>query len=138
VQFLNIVPQLRTTDLAQSIRFYTEKLGFTLEFTYDDFYAGVRAGRQLVHLKLVDETDPSIEFVHNGEHFHLYVEVDDVSMAVERILAAGARLERNVHDTAWQTREFVVRDDQGHTIYFGQAIEQTAAVQPGATPDQRA
>ena len=27
-----IVPQLRTTDMASSIRFYTEKLGFSVEF----------------------------------------------------------------------------------------------------------
>lgn len=122
MQFLNIVPQLRTTDLAQSIRFYTEKLGFTLEFTYDDFYAGVRAGGQVVHLKLVDESDPSIEFVHLGEHFHLYVEVDDVSAAAERMLAAGVHIERKVHETPWRTRELVVKDDQGHTIYIGQSL----------------
>lgn len=123
MQVLNIVPQLRTTDLAQSIRFYTEKLGFTLEFTYDDFYAGVRAGGQVVHLKLVDESDPSIEFVHLGEHFHLYVEVDDVSAAAEHMLAAGVHIERKVHETPWRTRELVVKDDQGHTIYIGQRLE---------------
>jgi catechol 2,3-dioxygenase-like lactoylglutathione lyase family enzyme len=40
----SIVPQLRTTDLASSIRFYTEKLGFTVAFKYEDFYAGLRVG----------------------------------------------------------------------------------------------
>ena len=53
-----IVPQLRTTDIASSIRFYTEKLGFSVDFNYQDFYVGIRAGNQLVHLKLVDEKDP--------------------------------------------------------------------------------
>src|SRR4030095_3259610 len=48
-----VIPQLRTTDLAGSIRFYTEKVGFTLELQYEDFYAGIRAGSQLFHLKLV-------------------------------------------------------------------------------------
>jgi len=32
------IPQLRTTDLAGSIRFYTTKVGLTLEFQYEDFY----------------------------------------------------------------------------------------------------
>ena len=27
----HVIPQLRTTDLAASIRFYTEQLGFTLD-----------------------------------------------------------------------------------------------------------
>jgi catechol 2,3-dioxygenase-like lactoylglutathione lyase family enzyme len=31
------IPQLRTTDLDQSIRFYTEGLGLALEFRYEDF-----------------------------------------------------------------------------------------------------
>lgn len=127
MRFLNIVPQLRTKDLAQSIRFYTEKLGFTLEFTYDDFYAAVRAGGQVVHLKLVDEADPSIEFVHLGEHFHLYVEVDDVSAAAARLLDAGVHIERNIEETPWRTRELVVKDDQGHTIYIGQNVGQASA-----------
>ena len=35
-----VIPQLRTTDLRSSIDFYTTKLGFQLEFQYEDFYAG--------------------------------------------------------------------------------------------------
>src|SRR5260370_39446631 len=46
-----IVPQLRTTDMASSIRFYTEKLGVSVEFTYGDFYTGIRAASQIIHLK---------------------------------------------------------------------------------------
>jgi hypothetical protein len=30
------------------------------------------------------------------------------------------RLVREVHDTPWNTREFVIKDDQGHTLYFGE------------------
>jgi catechol 2,3-dioxygenase-like lactoylglutathione lyase family enzyme len=73
------IPQLRTTDLAASIHFYTTKLGLQLEFRHQDFYAGIRAGNQVFHLKLVDETDPSIAFVEEGEHFHLYLETDDIA-----------------------------------------------------------
>ena len=67
------IAQLRTTNLAESIRFYTTKVGLTLEFQYQDFYAGIRAGSQLFHLKLSHEKDPSIEFVDEGDHFHLPV-----------------------------------------------------------------
>ena len=34
----SVIAQLRTTDLAESIRFYTTKVGLTLEFQYQDFY----------------------------------------------------------------------------------------------------
>jgi len=118
------IPQLRTTNLAESVRFYTTTVGLTLEFQYQDFYAGIRAGRQLFHLKLVDEKDPSIEFVDHGEHFHLYLEIDDAAAAAEALKKKGVRLVKDVHETPWGTREFAVKDDQGHTLYFGQRQEE--------------
>jgi catechol 2,3-dioxygenase-like lactoylglutathione lyase family enzyme len=121
VQIVNVIAQLRTTDLAASIRFYTTQLGFTLEFQYEDFYAGVRTGGHAIHLKLVDNADPSIAYVDRDEHFHLYFETDDVVAAADRLRRTGVRLEREVHETPWGTREFVIKDDQGHILYFGQA-----------------
>jgi|SRR5690349_2197053 len=112
--------QLRTTNLAESIRFYTTKVGLSLEFQYEDFYAGIRAGNQLFHLKLSDQKDPSIEFVDKGEHFHLYLETDDAPAAAAALKSNGVPLIKDVHETAWGTREFVVKDDQGHTLYFGE------------------
>jgi catechol 2,3-dioxygenase-like lactoylglutathione lyase family enzyme len=114
------IAQLRTTNLVESIRFYTATLGLTLEFQYQDFYAGIRAGSQLFHLKLVAEKDPSIDFVDKGEHFHLYLETDDATAAAAVLKGRGVRLTKDLHDTAWGTREFVVKDDQGHTLYIGE------------------
>lgn len=115
-----VIPQLRTTDLAESIRFYTQTLGMALAFRHQDFYAGIRAGEQVFHLKLVDTPDPSIAMVERGEHFHLYFETDDVEVAARALREKGVGLVTDVHDTPWGTREFVIRDDQGHTLYFGE------------------
>ena len=117
-----IIPQLRTTDLAESIRFYTEKLGFTVEFRYEDFYAGIRASDQFFHLKLVDETDPSIQFVDDGDHFHLYFEIDGVAALAKQLKELDVSFVKDVQDTPWGTREFVIHDDQGHTLYFGEPV----------------
>ena len=84
--------------------------------------AGIRAGRDLFHLKLVDEKDPSIDFVDSGEHFHLYLETDDAAAAADTLTRNGVRLVKDVHETAWGTREFAIKDDQGHTLYFGQSL----------------
>ena len=116
------IPQLRTTDLDASIRFYTEALGLRLEFRYEDFYAGIRAGGQVFHLKLVDAPDPSIAFVDEGGHFHLYLETDDARAAADMVTSRDVPLVTGVHDTSWGTREFAIKDDQGHTIYFGQHL----------------
>ena len=115
-----VVPQLRTTNLAASIHFYTTKLGLTLAFQYEDFYAGIRANGQLFHLKLVDHKDPSIEFVDKGDHFHLYFEVTDLAKTAAFLKSRGVDLVKDVHETPWGTREVVIKDDQGHTLYFGE------------------
>ena len=121
MQITSVIAQLRTTDLHESIRFYTEKIGLALEFQYEDFYAGIRAGTQIFHVKLVDVKDPSIKFVDDGEHFHLYFGTDDIAALAETLERRGVRLVRDVHVTPWGTKELVVKDNQGHTLYFGQS-----------------
>jgi catechol 2,3-dioxygenase-like lactoylglutathione lyase family enzyme len=120
MQISGVVPQLRTTDLGASIEFYTTKLGFSLEFRYDDFYAGVRCGSYMLHLKLIDDPDPSIAFVDANEHFHLYLDTPDVDGAAEELKRRGVILVRDVHRTDWGTRECIIKDNAGHTLYIGQ------------------
>jgi catechol 2,3-dioxygenase-like lactoylglutathione lyase family enzyme len=120
MQIARITPQLRTTNLAAAIDFYTTKLGFTLEFEYGGFYAGVRSGPYLVHLKLSDVPDPSIAFVEEEQHLHLYLETPDVDAVAAELKRQGVALVRDVHETAWYTRECIVKDQDGHTLYFGQ------------------
>ena len=117
---LGVVPQIRSTNLDESIDFYVSRLGFTLEFRYSDFYAGIRVGTQSFHLKLVDSKDPSIDFVSEGDHLHLYFQVDDVDAEAERLRRNGVTLRSGVADTEWGTREFRVDDNQGHSLCFGQ------------------
>jgi len=114
----SLTPQLRTTDLAASIRFYTETLGFDLAFTYQDFYAGICAGSYAFHLKLVDAPDPGIAFVRDGGHVGLYIEVDDVRAAAEELRHKGVRLLREPFETPYGTREILLEDDQGHSLYL--------------------
>lgn len=120
--FTAIITQLRTTDLDSSIRFYTEKVGLTLTFRFEDFYAGISAGDHVFHLKRVDEPDPSIAYVEAGDHFHLYLQTSDLAAVAERLAAGGVPLRQPPCDTEWQTRELVFEDDQGHLIYVGQPL----------------
>jgi catechol 2,3-dioxygenase-like lactoylglutathione lyase family enzyme len=122
-----VIAQLRTKDLAASVRFYTERLGFVLAFQYEDFYAGIRVGSQAFHLKQVDAPDPSITYVEEEGHFHLYFTTDDIAATAQTLKDNGVPFVEDVHDTAWQTREFVIRDDQGHTLYFSQALPAAAS-----------
>jgi uncharacterized glyoxalase superfamily protein PhnB len=118
---MRVVPQLRTTNLDATIDFYVSRLGATLEFRYSDFYAGLRLGDSHVHLKRVDTADPSIDFVREGNHLHLYIEVDDLDAMAATLTGRGVEFVMAPHGTAWGTRELAIRDDQGHTLYFSRS-----------------
>jgi uncharacterized glyoxalase superfamily protein PhnB len=60
--------------------------------------------------------------VDKGEHFHLYLTTDDLTALAAQLKANGVELEKDVHTTDWNTKEIVIRDDQGHTLYFGEAL----------------
>src|SRR3974390_3615966 len=46
-----IAPVFRVTDLSRSLAFYRDQLGFTVEFVYEGFYAGVCRDNCRIHLK---------------------------------------------------------------------------------------
>lgn len=114
-----IIAQLRTTDLEESIEFYTKKLGCALDFRYQDFYAGIRYDDEIFHLKLVDQGDPDIGLIEQNEHFHLYFDVDDVVAVADQFRKRDVFFVMDIRATPWGAKEFAVRDNQGHILYFG-------------------
>ncbi len=115
-----VITQIRTTDLEGSIDFYISKLGFELEFRYQDFYAGIKAGDQVFHLKLVDEKDPSIDFVSKGDHLHLYFPTNDLESKAKQLEQNGVLFHKGISENPYGTRDFAVKDNQGHILYFAQ------------------
>ena len=126
MEITELVPQLRTTDLERAIHFYTKQLGFVLRFRYQDFYAGVSHGDRMVHLKLVGDADPGIDFVRSGRHLHLYFGVRDINAAFRHVREAGVTIIEGISDRPWGTTEFVIEDPDGHTLYFGGAPAEEA------------
>ncbi len=116
-----VASQLRTTNLEESIRFYVEQLGFALAFRYSDFYAGITMCDFALHLKLVDEPDPSIPTVREAGHFHLYIEVVGARAYAKTLQTRDVRLLSEPHDTDYSRQEFSLEDNQGHTLYFAEA-----------------
>jgi len=119
---VSAIAQLRTTDLPRTLRFYTEVVGLRPAFTYEDFYAGLWAGEQLLHLKRADAPDPGLDALAEAGHLHLYLDTPDARALAASIEAKGVALFRSVHDTPWGRREFWLRDDHGHILCFGEAI----------------
>lgn len=122
-----ITLQLRTIDLAASIRFPGGTLGFTVDGVYEDSYAGVRVGSHAIHLKRVDAAEPSIAYVEEGGYLHLDLETTGVAEFADRLKRKDVAIAKGMHETPWSAGEFsagefVVLDDQGHTCRSGEAV----------------
>ena len=115
-----LAPQFLTQDLKSAISFYTGQLGFHEVFQFDGFYAAVARDGITIHLKHSDEPDPSRAFKRRHEHLDVYITTDDVDSICTELLERGVALLQPIHDTEWNTREFVVEDRDGYLLYFGQ------------------
>ena len=114
-----VTPQIRTTNLEESIQFYTATLGFDLAFQVEDFYAGIRVtDSHMIHLKLVDDPDPSISVVQAGYHLHLAFTVEDVHALAAALKGKGVTVHKDLSETPWGFTDFYILDPQGHVLCF--------------------
>mgnify|MGYP003662773103 FL=1 len=110
-----IITQLRFTDLEAALDFYTRQLGFELAFCYEDFYAGVSIGEQMLHLKRVDEPDPNINWVRENTHLHVTLMTQDLEAWRKTLVSKGLGVSA-IKNQPWG-RECVITDPGGHTLY---------------------
>ena len=115
----DVLPILDVRDVEAALRFYVERLGFQLDFRYEEDpnnYAGVRRGGVSLHMQWQHEDNFS-----NGKAGNLRVRiiVDDPDALFEEYRAAGALDEGSrVRATPWGTREFGLRDPDGNSLTF--------------------
>ncbi len=119
------------TDIQKSLRFYTDIIGFKVEYSRpeDKFYFLSLEGSQL----MVEETNDNWwtgELEHPfGRGINFQIEVSDVSTLVERLDEAGIALFRPLkeswyrgEDTEFGQIEFLVQDPDGYLLRFIQDI----------------
>ncbi len=114
--FESVSPVLPVTDVERSIAHYTEKLGFALDFTWEEppTYGSVQRDGFAIHLARRGDGQ-SIQRVC------LYICVDDVDGYFESCRAAGVRILHEVADQPYGMREFDIEDPDGHVLCFGQS-----------------
>jgi catechol 2,3-dioxygenase-like lactoylglutathione lyase family enzyme len=122
----SVATQVRVADLNRALLFYTETLGFVEEFRRRDFFAAVRAGGTSLHLKQVATTDPSIAFVKDGDHCHLYIRVIDLEDTFSE-LEGKVELVYPITTKSRGDREFTIRDPDGHTICLAEADSESGS-----------
>jgi catechol 2,3-dioxygenase-like lactoylglutathione lyase family enzyme len=122
-----LLPVFFVRDVATSVEFYRDVLGFELRHFFDysegkqveqwtreepPIWALMAAGTQTFALHRA--ADPSALVIGGMRHYFL---VDDVDRHYERVRAAGGQV-GPLTDKPWM-KLFSIRDPDGHEIFFG-------------------
>ncbi len=115
-----IVPQFFTTDVAATVGYYRDQLGFELVGAWQDppVYAILARDGNRIHLRLVDRTHAPPE-KYAEELLDAYLLCEDADALHADLTARGVEFARDLGDTPWGVREFVVRDRDGRLLAFG-------------------
>ena len=123
VSLSHIAPVFRVRDLARSIRFYEEQLGFELDFSYEDFYASVRRDGCYIHLKCALPTARDQAVFERDEELDACVVVSSAEKLAAEFLSAGASFSAPLRTMPYGA-EFYVRDPDGYIIGFVQPAQE--------------
>jgi predicted enzyme related to lactoylglutathione lyase len=116
--FKKMSPQLPVTHIEHSIEFYTQKLGFSLDFKYEDFYAGLVKDGHSVHLKSVS---PPGNGGKNKEDVEVIFSVDNIERLYGEVMGKSIEIVQILRNMPYG-REFYIADPDGNRIAF---IEET-------------
>jgi uncharacterized glyoxalase superfamily protein PhnB len=115
-----IVPVFFTTDIPATLAYYQDKLGFASLGTWLDppVYAIVARDQHAIHFR---RAEPPIAnpYKYPEEFLDAYLFVDDADALCGEYAAKGVEIVRELGDTPWETREFVVKDCDGRLLAFG-------------------
>jgi uncharacterized glyoxalase superfamily protein PhnB len=120
VNLKSLRPILRTTQLPETIGFYTEILGFNLD-NYDEEWGWASVSKEGIEIMLAI---PNVHEPFNNPMFtgSFYFNTDNVESWWEQ-LRDKAKICYELETFDYGMREFAVYDNNGYLLQFGQEIE---------------
>jgi catechol 2,3-dioxygenase-like lactoylglutathione lyase family enzyme len=115
------LPILFVRDVRKAVAFYTERLGFGVDFLHGNppFYAAVSRGQCCLHLRFVHEKSFFPALAAREKSLILAtIEVENVKALFEEYEHAGVDLPQRLVRQAWGGIDFHVRDVDGNVISF--------------------
>ncbi|MBX9603703.1 MAG: VOC family protein [Bryobacteraceae bacterium] len=115
-----IAPVFFTRDIPATLAYYETRLGFACLGTWQDppVYAIVARDGQAIHFRRA-EPPPAHPDKYEEELLDAYVFVEDADALHGAYAAKGVEFTRELADTPWGSREFVVKDCGGRLLAFG-------------------
>jgi catechol 2,3-dioxygenase-like lactoylglutathione lyase family enzyme len=115
-----ISPQFLVDDLARAIEYYTQRLGFALDFQYEDFYASVSRDGCAIHLKEAPKNEADRPHRQQNEHLDAYIGVSSAAALYDELGSRGALITKALEDRPWSCRDFYVQDPDGYILCFSE------------------
>src|SRR5580704_2226559 len=112
--YKNMSPLLPVAHIEDSIEFYTRELGFSLEFRYEDFYAGIVKDGYSIHLK---SGAPAGKPGKNKEDLDIIFSVDGIEHLYQELLHKSIQIVQPLRDMPYG-KEFYIADMDGNHIGF--------------------
>ncbi|HLH03777.1 MAG TPA: VOC family protein [Bryobacteraceae bacterium] len=119
----SVAAQLFARDMQASIDFFTEKLGFTLDFVYGEpsFYGQVSRDNARLAIRHVDEPvfTPGIrEREHLLSASITLASADEIDQLFRAYQTAGVRFHQSLRIEPWGAKTFIVKDPDDNLILF--------------------
>jgi catechol 2,3-dioxygenase-like lactoylglutathione lyase family enzyme len=130
MRFNRLIPELSVTDVERSLAFY-KLLGFEVEYSRPEvgFYFLGLQGTQLMVESVNDHWFTGVLDYPFGRGLNLQIEVDDVSVLIDALVAEGYPLFRPLKESWYRgdgvefgQLEFLVQDPDGYLLRFIQDI----------------
>jgi len=118
-----IAPQFFTTNIPATLAYYKDKLGFECVGTWQDppVYAIVARDDRRIHFRCADPPTANPD-KYADELLDAYLSVEDADSLYAEYAANGVEFTRELADTPWHSREFVVKDCDGRLLAFGSSL----------------
>ena len=110
-------PQFLVTDIESSIQFYTKKLGFELEFRYEDFYAGIIKDNYSIHLKSGNPSNEERKSKKENIDLDIVFSVEGVEDLYEEFANKSVEIIQPLCDRPYG-KEFYIADPDGYILAF--------------------
>jgi uncharacterized glyoxalase superfamily protein PhnB len=122
-ELTSIAPQFLVDDLEKALTYYRDALGFSVDFIYESFYAGVRRGNASIHLKCAPKIKDDRAHRKQNEHLDVHIEVSGVDALFAELQARGAKVLRGLEQRPWDCKDFYVEDLDGYILAFSEQTD---------------
>jgi uncharacterized glyoxalase superfamily protein PhnB len=115
-----IAPVFFALDLGRTLAWYNDKLGFECLGRWQDppVYAIVARDQHAIHFRCADPPAPNPD-KYADELLDAYFSIEDADALHAEFASKGVAFARDLANTPWNAREFVVKDCDGRLLAFG-------------------